>query len=161
VLQSKIKAIDNIKHKAVLSLAYCCALRVSEVVSLQIKDIDSKRMLIHIRDSKNRKDRFVPFSDNLLQILREYYKEYNPEKYLFNGQFDLKYSASSCNNIVKKYVSKEYHFHLIRHSGLTFMLENGADLRIIQKIAGHSKSSTTEIYTHISTNLLNKVNLPI
>jgi len=118
-------------------------------------------MLISIINSKGNKDRFVPLSDNLLITLREYFKEYRPIEYLFNGQTTPKYSSTSCNKIVKKYISEEAHMHLLRHSSFTSLLESGTDLRIIQSIAGHSSSKTTEIYTHVSKKLLNKVNLPI
>lgn len=160
-LLNKLSKIKNIKHKAILSLAYSVGLRVSEVVNLRVVDIDSDRMLIHINQSKGNKDRVVPLSSNILNLLRKYYREYKPKEFLFNGQFSLQYSAGSCNQIVKKYLGDEYHFHLLRHSCFTAMLESGIDLRIIQKIAGHSSSKTTEIYTHVSADLLNKVQLPI
>ncbi len=160
-LLGEINKIANIKHKSIISLAYSTGMRVSEVCNLKIKDVDSKRMLISIIQAKGRKDRIVPLSPKILDLLREYYKEYKPKEYLFEGQFGDKYSPSSCNQIVKKYLKKEYHFHLLRHSCFTKLLENGTDLRIIQNIAGHSSSKTTEIYTHVSSSLLSKVNLPI
>ena len=80
---------------------------------------------------------------------------------MFNGQFDLKYSSSSCNKLVKKYISKDAYMHLLRHSSFTHLLESGTDLRIIQSIAGHSSSKTTEIYTHVSRGILSKVSMPI
>jgi site-specific recombinase XerD len=156
-----IENIQNKKHKAIISLAYSTGMRVSEVCNLLISDIDRKRMIINIRLSKGRKDRIVPLSEKILEILREYFKEYQPKEYLFNGQFDLKYSHRSCNQIVKQYLGKEYHFHQLRHSNATALLEAGTDLRIIQKHLGHSSSKTTEIYTHVSTTLLQKIPLPI
>lgn len=156
-----IGKIQNIKHKAIISLAYSTGMRVSEICKLQIHDIDSVRMIITIRQSKNRKDRIVPLSETMLQMLREYYKQYKPKQYLFNGQFSLQYSSTSCNQIVKKYLGKNYHFHLLRHSHATALLEAGTDLRIIQKQLGHSHTKTTEIYTHVSTNVLQKIPLPI
>lgn len=160
-LKNKILSIENLKHKAILSLTYSCGLRVSEVINLKIEDVDSERMLISINQAKGRKDRFVPLSPSLLTILRDYFSKFRPKKYLFNGQFDLKYSSSSCNNLVKKYISKDGYMHLLRHSSLTHLLESGTDLRVIQSIAGHSSSKTTEIYTHVSKNLLNRVSMPI
>lgn len=142
-------------------LGYSCSLRVSEVVNLKIEDIDSKRMLINIRNAKGRKDRIVVLSPTLLQTLRDYVREFRPTTFLFNGQFDLQYSSTSCNAIVKKYLGKTYHFHTLRHSGATTMLENGVDLSIIQKLLGHGNIKTTMTYTHISSNLLNKVQMPI
>jgi integrase/recombinase XerD len=153
--------IKNLKHKAILSLAFSVGLRVSELINLKLTDIDSKRMLITIRQAKGKKDRIVPLSQNILNLLRDYYKEYRPDEYLFNGQFADQYSCESCNKLVKKYLGEQYHFHLLRHSCFTTLLERGTDLRIIQKIAGHTSSKTTEIYTHVSTNMLSKVYLPI
>jgi integrase/recombinase XerD len=157
-LLDSIEAIQNIKHKAILSLAASVGLRVSEVVNLKLSDIDSKRMVITIRNGKGRKDRIVPLSDNILLLLRLYYKEYKPKEYLFNGQ-NGQYSATSCNKIVKKYIGKDLHFHLLRHFTFTNLLEQGTDLRIIQKLAGHNSIKTTEIYTHVSNQLL--TNLPL
>src|SRR5690606_39303521 len=93
------------------------------------------------------KDRIVALSEKILSILREYFVEYKPKEFLFNGQFDLKYSHRSCNQLVKKYIGKEHHFHELRHSNATALLEAGTDLRIIQKHLGHSSTKTTEIYT--------------
>jgi len=158
---SQLSKIDNIKHKAILTLTYSVGLRVSEVVNLKIEDIDSKRMLIYIKNAKGRKDRIVPLSPTVLELLRIYYKEYKPTEYLFNGQTTTQYSIGSCQKIYKKYIDLNSSIHTLRHSSFTNLLENGTDLRIIQKIAGHSSSKTTEIYTHVSNQRLNKVNLPI
>lgn len=160
-LLDAISKITNTKHKAIISLAYSTGMRVSEVCNLKISDIDSKRMIITIRQSKGRKDRIVGLSDKILEILRIYFTEYRPKEFLFNGQFDLQYSATSCNQIVKKYLGKEYHFHLLRHSNATALLEAGTDLRYIQQHLGHANVKTTEIYCHVSTAALSKLNLPI
>lgn len=160
-LLSCIKNIENLKHKAIIALAYSTGMRVSEVCSLEIKDVDSKRMLILIKNAKGKKDRYVPLSANMLQILRDYYLKHKPTIYMFNGQFSLKYSHKSCNEIVKKYLGKRYSFHTLRHSSFTSLLEAGTDLRIIQKIAGHSKVDTTAIYTHVSSAVLSRVSLPL
>lgn len=156
-----ISKIKNKKHLAIISLAYSTGMRVSEVCNLKISDIDSKRMIITIRRAKGNKDRIVCLSEKILRILRAYFSEYNPKEYLFNGQFTNQYSATSCNQIVKKYIGKEYHFHLLRHSNATALLEAGTDLRIIQNHLGHASSKTTEIYTHVSTNIISKMVLPI
>jgi site-specific recombinase XerD len=161
IILSKLNEIQNLKHKAILSLTFSVGLRVSEVVNLKIEDIDSKRMIIYIKNAKGRKDRIVPLSQNILSLLREYYKEYKPKEYLFNGQNQSKYTVGSCQKIYKKYIDEKTSIHTLRHSSFTSLLEYGTDLRIIQKIAGHSSSKTTEIYTHVSTQILSKVLLPL
>lgn len=160
-LKEKIYQIKNIKHKAILALAFSDGLRVSEVINLKIEDIDSKRMIIHIKNAKGRKDRIVPLSKSILILLRTYFKEYKPKEYLFNGQNKPKYSIKSCQNLYKKYIDKNSSIHCLRHSCFTYLLENDTNLRVIQKIAGHSSSVTTEGYTHVSTKYLNNVKLPI
>lgn len=160
-LLDQISKIQNKKHKAIIALAYSTGMRVSEVCNLKIIDIDSKRMIITIRQSKGRKDRIVALSEKVLEILRDYHKLYKPKEYVFNGQFDLQYSSRSCNAIVKQYLCQQYHFHQLRHSNATALLEAGTDIRIIQKHLGHSSTKTTEIYTHVSTNILQKMALPI
>jgi site-specific recombinase XerD len=161
ILIDKISKIQNLKHKTILSLAYSTGMRVSEIVNLKICNIDSKRMLIHIENGKGKKDRFVPLSENILNLLRLYFKQYKPKEYLFNGQTSLQYSVKSCQEIFKKYISKEESFHNLRHSCFTCLLETGVDIRIIQKIAGHSNVKTTEVYTHVSNSLLSKIQLPL
>ena len=160
-IKETINNISNLKHKAIITLGFGCSMRVSEVINLKITDIDSKRMLIHIKNAKGRKDRIVPISESILKTLRLYFKKYTPEIYLFNGQFKNKYSAASCNKIVKKYLGINYHFHTLRHSGATTMHENGTDLALIQKLLGHSNIKTTMVYTHISNRALQNVQLPM
>jgi len=160
-IKSQLSKITNTKHKSILTLAYSVGLRVSEIVNLKLEDVDSKRMVINIRKGKGGKDRIVPLSHKVLELLRDYFREHRPKEYLFNGQNSLKYSISSCQNIYKKYIDSKTSFHTLRHSSFTGLLENGTDLRLIQKIAGHSSSKTTEIYTHVSNEVLSKVNLVI
>ena len=160
-IKEQLSKIDNLKHKAILTLTYSVGLRVSEITNLKIEDIDSKRMLIHIKNAKGRKDRVVPLSQNILLLLREYYKQHKPKEYLFNGQNSNQYSIQSCQKLYKIYIDKNSSIHTLRHSSFTNLLESGTDIRIIQKIAGHNSSKTTEIYTHVSNGLLSKVKLPI
>lgn len=160
-IKERLSKIENLKHRAILTLTYSVGLRVSEIVNLKIEDIDSKRMLIYIKNAKGKKDRVVPLSPVVLSLLRDYWKAFKPREYLFNGQCSLKYSIGSCQAIYKKYIDSTSSIHTLRHSAFTNLLENGTDLRIIQKIAGHSSSKTTEIYTHVSNAVLQKVNLPI
>lgn len=158
---NSIDSITNLKHKAIISIAYSVGLRVSEVINLKISDIDSDRMVISIKQSKGRKDRVLPLSEGVLSLLRDYYISYKPKVYLFNGQHSLKYTPTSCNNLVKKYIGKQYHFHLLRHSCFTNLVDQNVNLRVIQKMAGHSSSRTTEIYTHVSSNTIKNVPLAL
>ena len=160
-IKQQLSKIDNLKHRAILTLTYSVGLRVSEVVNLKIEDIDSKRMLIHIKNAKGRKDRIVPLSQTVLELLRDYFKEYKPIEYLFNGQNSNKYSIGSCQKIYKKYIDVNSSIHTLRHSSFTNLLESGTDTAIIQKIAGHSSIKTTQIYLHVSNTNLSKVKLPI
>ena len=157
----KLSKIENIKHRTILTLTYSVGLRVSEIVNLKIDDIDSERMIIYIKNGKGRKDRVVPLSENVLLLVDEYKLKHNPIEYLFNGQKSNKYSIGSCQKMSKKYIDPKTSIHTLRHSCFTNLLESDVNLRTIQKIAGHSSSKTTEIYTHVSNNILSKVKLPI
>jgi len=158
-LLEKISLIENSKHKAIIALAYSTGMRVSEVVNLKMEDFDLESNLIFIRNGKGRKDRVVPLSVAVRGLLRLYYAEYKPIVYVFNGQGGGKYSARSCNEIVKKYLGEKYHFHTLRHSTFTNLAENKVSLPVIQKMAGHSSSKTTSLYIHLSNRSLN--NLPL
>ncbi len=168
--QEEIKAIFdaciNLKHKTILYLLYSCGLRISELINLKIKDIDSTRSVIYIRDAKGGKDRQVPLHEKLLNQLRSYYKMYKPIDYMFNGQESNMYSEASVRQFINKYavvagIKKNVTPHLFRHSCFTNMVEGGVDTSIIQKIAGHSNIKTTHLYTHISSTVINKVYNPI
>lgn len=160
------KQVSNIKHKAILYLIYSGGLRLSEVVNLKITDIDSKRNLILIRKSKGKKDRTTLLSQALLELLRDYYREYKPENYLFEGQKGGQYSVRSVQNIFrmalsKSGIKKHATVHTLRHSFATHLLERGTDLRYIQELLGHANSKTTEIYTHITKKGLDKIVSPL
>lgn len=148
-MAERIRSIHNSKHKAILALALCCWLRKSELLNLRIKDINGSLRQVHIHNSKGCKDRVVPVSENVLQILREYFKEYRPTEYIFNGQNGLKYSPTSVDKITKRYLYPKMRFHSIRASGATFAVANGTDIKTVSKILGHSKIQTTEHYIPI------------
>lgn len=154
-------SIPNLKHKCIIGLGLGFGLRVSEVINLKIEDVDSKRMIVNIINSKGKKDRIIPLSEDFLKILRLYYKSYKPKEYLFNGQFDIKYTQSSCNQIVKKYFGQKYHFHILRHSFATHLLESGVDIEIISKLLGHNSIKTTQIYLHVSVDHLKSLPLSL
>ncbi|MCK5730387.1 MAG: site-specific integrase [Draconibacterium sp.] len=161
-----INTIDNIKHKCIISIIYSAGLRRSEVLNIKTEDIDSDRMLIKISDGKGNKDRYTLLSTKLLEDLRIYYKEYKPNKWLFEGQTGGKYSAESVAKILKKAllrsgIRKKVTPHTLRHSFATHLLEQGIDLRYIQELLGHNNSKTTEIYTHVSNKQLGTIKSPL
>lgn len=161
-----LEAHHNIKHKAVLSLIYSCGLRRSEVLQLKPGDIDSKRNIVFIKQSKGKKDRITPLSPKILELLRIYFKEYKPVCYLFEGKEPgTLYSEQSLQKTLKTAVqkakiSKPVTLHWLRHSYATHLLESGTDLRYIQELLGHNSSRTTEIYTHVSTKNLQQIKSP-
>ncbi len=162
---SVLSATLNLKHKAMLSITYACGLRLGEVLSLKIKDLDSKRKLIRIVQAKGKKDRYVPFGTKLREVLINYYKIYKPTDYLFEGQYGGKYSSRAFELILHKAVdrckiTKKVTLHTLRHSFATHHLESGTDLRYIQEILGHSNPKTTMIYTHVSSKKLSEFNSP-
>lgn len=159
-------SIHNLKHKALLSLIYSAGLRIGEAIDLKLTDIDSKRMLIHIKMAKGKKDRYTLLSPSFLKLLREYYKVYQPKVYLFEGQNGRQYTSSSAQMILKKAVKKagitkpKITLHTLRHSFATHLLESGTDLRYIQTLLGHSSPKTTMIYTHVSEQGIQKIKNP-
>lgn len=165
-IQLLLNSIQNLKHRAILSVIYSAGLRLSEVIEMKLNDIDSKRMLIKIVQGKGKKDRYVMLSEKLLIILREYYKEYKPKEYLFEGQKGGKYSARSVQAIFKEALSKsnikkEASVHTLRHSFATHLLESGTDIRIIQQLLGHNSIKSTQIYTQLSSSKISEIKSPI
>jgi site-specific recombinase XerD len=162
-----LSSIDNIKHKAILMLVYSAGLRVGEVVRLKPEDIDSTRMLIHIKGAKGRKDRYTLLSEIVLEILREYWRKYKPEKWLFEGARKDRYITTRTVDKIMEHacekagIKKDVSVHTLRHSFATHLLEGGTDLRYIQELLGHQSSKTTEIYTHVSTQSLGKIKSPL
>lgn len=161
-----LEAKGNIKHKAMLSLIYSCGLRCGELLRLKPEHIDSKRNLLIIKQAKGRKDRVAPLSRKTIELLREYYKVYQPAVYLFEGQTKgTMYDDRSLQSVLKQAlelakINKPVTLHWLRHSYATHLLESGTDLRYIQEILGHSSSRTTEIYTHVSTKSIQNVVSP-
>ena len=143
-----IKATDNLKHKTILCLAYAGGLRISEIINLKINDVDSKRMVITLRQAKGNKDRQVMLSEKLLIMLRAYYKEYEPKLWMFEGQMGVQYSTRSISKVMqqckaKANVKKKGSIHAIRHSFATHLLEGGTDLLSIKALLGHNSLRTT------------------
>ena len=161
-----LEAHSNIKHKVMLSLIYSCGLRRAELLQLKPGNIDSKRNIITILQAKGKKDRITPLSPKVLEILRDYYKTYKPKVWLFEGHIKgERYSEQSLQSVlkhalVKAGITKPVTLHWLRHSYATHLLESGTDLRYIQELLGHSRSRTTEIYTHVSTKSLQQIKSP-
>lgn len=161
-----LESTRNVKHRVMLSLIYSCGLRRGELLSLKPVDIDSKRMVVVIRNGKGRKDRIVPLSPKILEQLREYFRMYRPAVFLFEGQrAGTAYDERSLQQVLKQAlvrtgIQKPVTLHWLRHSYATHLLESGTDLRYIQELLGHSSSKTTEIYTHVSTHAIGKIRSP-
>ncbi len=161
-----ILVTKNRKHKCIIALLYSSGLRRSELINLKIQDIDSKRMVIKVNDTKGNKDRYTLLANSILDDLRAYYRIYTPKIYLFEGHKGGKYSSSSIANIItnaskKAKINKKITPHTLRHSFATHLLENGTDLRYIQVLLGHNSTKTTEIYTHVATNNFNSIKNPL
>lgn len=166
-IQRMFNVCENKKHKVILALLYSCSLRVSELINLKWQHIDRSRMVINIIQAKGKKDRQVGLNDKLIQLLTEYYREYKPVEYVLNGQFGMQYSERSVGEVVKQLATKagiynkRIYTHLMRHTSATHMVEQGIDINLIQRLLGHSNVKTTAIYTHISHNLISKIQSPL
>lgn len=157
---------QNIKHKCILSLLYSAGLRRQELINLTLSDIDSKRMVINVRQGKGHKDRNTILSPQVLNDLRTYFREYKPKHYLFEGPNGAKYSGTSIAKIldqarIRAGIREKVTPHMLRHSFATHLLENGTDLRYIQVLLGHSSSKTTEIYTKVSFSSIQNIKSPL
>lgn len=168
-----LEAADNLKYKAALSIAYGTGLRISEVVSLKVCDIDSTRMTLRVEQGKGRKDRYAMLSPVLLKLLRTWWREGRAEGklldggWLFPGQNPINPMSSrqlsrACHTIAEAAeLDKRVTMHSLRHSYATHLLEQKVDIRVIQVLLGHSKIQTTCRYTQVATNLLREVVCPL
>ena len=161
-----LDALQSPEHRALLMTAYAGGLRLSEVARLRVEDIDSARMVIHVRQGKGHKDRDVMLSPRLLAVLRAYWAKDRPRPYLFPGrQPDRPVSPRTVQMVCQRALeasglSKHVHMHTIRHSFATHLLESGTDLRTIQVLLGHHSFSTTARYLHITTATLKSTRSP-
>ena len=167
-VKSVINSIANQKHKAIIMTIYSAGLRISELCSLKISDIDANRKRIIIRNAKGHKDREAILSMHLLSELRSYFKAYNPQNYLFNGMIKgQKYSTASIRKILAKALKKagiykhKVTVHSLRHSYATHLMDKGIDLRVIQVLMGHKSIKTTLRYSHLSKNNFDHINSPL
>ncbi|WP_425636527.1 site-specific tyrosine recombinase/integron integrase [Algoriphagus yeomjeoni] len=161
-----LQAHQNIKHSTMLSLIYACGLRRSELLNVKPEDVDSNRGMLRVNQGKGKKDRMVPISEKVVELLRIYYRFEKPSVYLFEGQHSgEKYSEGSLRKVLKSAlkkakIQKPVTLHWLRHSYATHLLESGTDLRFIQELLGHNSSKTTEIYTHVSQKSLQNIRSP-
>jgi site-specific recombinase XerD len=159
--------LEHPRDQMLLQTAYAAGLRVSELVRLQVGDIDGQRLVLHIRAGKGGKDRLVPLSALLLQRLRHYWQRYRPQPWLFPGlgpQGHL--STGQVQRLFRRAlreagISKKASMHTLRHSYATHLLESGTDLATLQKLLGHNQLSTTVRYTHIQQSHLQRTRSPL
>jgi len=163
-----ISVIINIKHRAMVMLLYSAGLRRSELLQIKPSDIDSENMKIHVRQGKGKKDRFTILSSKCLELLRLHYKLNRPKTYLFEpqGNEGSTIAPTSLANILKKNaqkanIKKEVSPHTLRHSFATHMLEQGVNIKLIQRFLGHTSLKTTSVYLHLTNIDLTKVKSPL
>lgn len=165
-VQKMFDACINTKHKVILSLLYACGLRVSELLNLKWSNIDRSRMVINIINGKGGVDRQVMLPESVILLLEKYWKEYKTKTFILGGQFSDQYSAKSVGQVIKQLaqkagIKKRVWTHQMRHNCFTHMVENGTDINLIQRLAGHKNVKTTMIYTHISDSTISKIQSPI
>ena len=157
----------NLKHRLVLMTAYGCGLRISEVTSLKVGDIDSKRMMIRIEHGKGDKDRYTILSPRLLAELRSYWLAYRPSHWLFENKITKERLTRSTPHLIfkaalkKAAITKNVTFHGLRHSFASHLLEAGVDIRTIQILMGHSSITTTARYLHVARKNLGSIKSPL
>ena len=161
-----IQLTRNLKHRAIIVLLYSSGLRIGEVTSLLLKNIDILRRQINVEGGKGRKDRFVVLANTFLPLLQNYLSTFKPAFYFVEGLEGKKYSQSSIrkflfNSVQKAGISKKVTPHTLRHSYATHLLENGVGLRHIQELLGHAKPETTMIYTHVAKKDLLDIQSPL
>jgi integrase/recombinase XerD len=166
-VEKLLGCVKNMKHRVLLMTIYSAGLRIGEACRLKIKDIDSGRMRLIVRDGKGHKDREVILSRKLLVVLREYFGFYQPEVYLFNGRTPgMPYSISSTKQVFGRAlraskINKKACTHTLRHSYATHLMDKGIDVRIIQSLLGHKSISTTMLYCHLSKSKYAEVSSPL
>ena len=168
-----LASATNIKHKALLSLAYATGLRASEVVSLKLTDIDRERMVVRVEQGKGKKDRYVMLSPSLLELLRDWWRAARKKGWMYPGQPWLfpsyrgqHTSTRQLHRIVRLAagragIAKRVGVHTLRHSFATHLLEQKTDIRIIQVLLGHKKLDTTALYTRVAIKAIGEVTSPL
>jgi site-specific recombinase XerD len=172
VVLSKKEVLDllistrNLKHRTALAMIYSAGLRVSELLSLRLENIDLNRRQILIKQSKGRKDRVVILAESFIPVFKNYLLTYQPKSYFIEGEPGKPYSASSIRSVIKRSarlagIKKRVTPHTLRHSFATHLLEDGVDIRYIQELLGHTSPKTTMIYTHVSRKDILNIRSPL
>ena len=162
-----LEAAPGLKYKTAFAAAYGAGLRVSEVASLKVSDINSRRMLLRVEQGKGRKDRHAMLSPQLLELLRDWYRVARPRLWLFPGRDPLQpLTTRQLNRAVHAAarmaeITKRVTPHTLRHSFATHLLEQNIDIRVIQVLLGHAKLDTTALYTRVATNTIRAVMSPL
>ena len=162
-----LEAVSSLKCRIALTTAYAAGLRVSEVVAVEVRNIDSDRMVIHIVHGKGGKDRYVMLSAQLLGILRAYWKLARPKRFLFPGRdedcaINVTVLHAACRSAREAAgIAKKISVHTLRHSFATHLLEQGTDIRVIQALLGHNNLSTTARYTRVATTTIASTTSPL
>jgi site-specific recombinase XerD len=149
------RAPRNLKHRAILAIAYSAGLRVSEIAKLRIEDLDFDRGVIRVRGGKGRKDRYTLLASRLAKLVEEYRDLHRPREWLFEGMDGRAMAVRSLQEIFYRAladcgIEKSASIHCLRHSFATHLLEDGTDIRYIQELLGHSSPKTTQVYTHVA-----------
>lgn len=159
-------SLQNPKHRCIISLLYGCGLRVSELTHVKMCDIDFDRKLLRVFQGKGKKDRLTLLPAALLTVLEKQRQLKQPGDYLFTNGKGGRLTEATIQKIValsarRAGIGKIVSPHTLRHSFATHLLENGTDIRYIQELLGHAKLQTTQIYTHVASNNINKIKSPL
>jgi integrase/recombinase XerD len=166
-VRKAIGLVRNLKYRTILMTIYSGGLRLGEALGLMVGDIDSKRMMIRVKQGKGHKDRYTILGERMLEMLRVYWDVHRPKNWLFpSNRGDFPVSRSSVQKVFKKAliragIRKEASVHTLRHSFATHLLEGGVDLQYIQRLMGHTTVKTTSIYLHVTRKDLQGIKSPI
>jgi integrase/recombinase XerD len=162
-----LRAVNDLEYRTAFVTIYAAGLRVSAAVALTVKDIDSARMVIHVRQGKGRKDRYVMLSEQLLGILRAYWKCTRPQHFLFPGPDPTRpitvrsLQRACCDAVQTAGLDKKVTIHTLRHSFATHLLEQGVDIRVIQDLLGHRHINSTALYARVAVNTIRQIKSPL
>jgi site-specific recombinase XerD len=166
-VKTLLSVMENLKHRAILTITYTAGLRIAETARLKVTDIDSKRMMVRVQQGKGGKDRYTILSQTALECLRQYWRQYRPKEWLFEGQ---KEGAHICISSVRQIfleakeragITKPVSPHTLRHSFATHLIEAGTSLHHVQLLLGHRSPTTTTVYLHVSRMNLAQVTSPL